>query len=586
MKDKKEERGKKPRKIGMGMRVKILIPVICTNIIIATVLTVLILNGFREQCTETAARGALSMVTMAKARIDGGTMQKVGTDGADSTSYMLVYDSIESVVDSIGVERIYTIGKDASDNLCYLVDINADESTGKATGAAADSFDRLNTLVAMNNDIPFAYKSIRKTGGKKVIVAAAPVATKSGEMVGAVCVEYDAANLQKSISSMRKQVVLVAVVLVVICSVLILFILGGILTSVKKVNQKIKDILETDGDLTQKVNVKSTDEVGAIAGNINSLLDYIRTVITNISENTKQLNHYLHLSSDSAERSNNQIHMISDNILQMSAAMQETTASVQEVDEAMSRMNEYVKKMDKNVSAGTELASSIDEKTSKIVSGTRGKTKEVEKMAEEIEAALKEKVEESKQVENIGQLTDKILEISSQTELLALNANIEAARAGEAGKGFAVVAGEIGKLSQDTTQSAEEIRTISEVVLSTVHDLAAESERMLNFLNEHTLYGYGQLIDMGTQYSKDAERFHDVMEGCMTQADHLASEIDKIKVSMSEILAAVEESTRNIESVTVSVGDLSEDLNQNKEQSESNLEATGNLEHEVNKFII
>ena len=573
-------------KINVGMRLKILVPVICVNIIIAAVLSALIFGEFKDQCTETAAQGALSMVTMAEARIDGSTMQNVGTDGADSTSYMLVYDSIENIVDSVGVDRIYTVGKDASGQLCYLVDIYADESEGEATGTTLDDFVQLNAQVTMNNNIPFAHKSIRKSGDKQVIIAAAPVTTKSQEVVGAVFIEYDAQNLQKSISGTRIQVILVAILLVVVCSVLILFIVGNILQSVSKVNRKIKDIVETDGDLTQKIHVKSTDEVGAIAGNINALLEYIRNVISNISVNTKQLNEYLHLSSDNAERSHDKITLISDNILQMSAAMEQTMASVQEADDAMTRMNNYVKEMDQQIADGTQLASSIDKKTSGLVSETKDKTLEVERMAAEIEASLKAKIEESQQVQNINALTDKILEISSQTELLALNANIEAARAGEAGKGFAVVAGEIGKLSKDTTDSAEEIREISGVVLSTVHDLAEEAEKMLAFLQKQTLYGYNQLIETGTQYSDDAASFYRVMDDCMKQADELAKEIDTIKHSMTDILSAVEESTNNIEKVTVSVDNLSQDLYQNKEQSDSNLAATDNLENEVNKFII
>ena len=242
--------------------------------------------------------------------------------------------------------------------------------------------------------------------------------------------------------------------------------------------------------------------------------------------------------------------------------------------------------MDGTVADGTERASAIDKKTSELVMETQAKSEEVERMAAEIENSLKEKLMSSNQVENIGQLTDKILEISSQTELLALNANIEAARAGEAGKGFAVVASEIGKLSQDTTQSAEEIRNISEVVLSTVHDLAEEAERMLVFLNEQTLYGYQQLIETGNQYSDDAGNFHDLMGSCMEQSEHLSGEIDRMKSSMSGILAAVEESTSNIASVMESVADLSRDLTDNKEQSENNLEATDNLANEVHKFII
>lgn len=582
----KEANRTNAQKVSLGIRIKILIPVIVITILIATVLSAIILSEFKSQCIETAAGGALSIVTMAEGQINGATMQTVGTDGQDSSSYMLVYDSIEKIVESNGVDRIYTVGYDANGVLCYLVDINADESEGIATGTAVDNFVSLNVRVAMNNNIPFAYKSIYQEGGKQVIVAVAPVTNKSSEVVGAVCIEYDAVAVQTAIAKTTRTVVILSILLVIIASVLILLITSTILSGVKKVNKKIKDIVEADGDLTQKVNVRSADEVGAIAGNINSLLDYIRTVITNISSNTEELNRYLHLSSESAEQSSLRIAEISDNILQMSAAMEETIASVQDVDSSMGRMNEYVCQMDREVTDGTKLASEVDQKASRLVRDTQYKTDEVKQMAGDIATSLKAKIEESRQVENIATLTNKILEISSQTELLALNANIEAARAGEAGKGFAVVADEIGKLSKDTTESAQEIQAISSVVLSTVRSLADQSENMLKFLNEQTLYGYGQLIDTGNQYSQDAESFYNVMDNCMNKVGQLATEIDTIKQAMSGILVAMEESAKNIENVNDHVSSLSTDLLQNKEQSESNLEATGNLEREVHKFII
>ncbi|MDE7307445.1 MAG: methyl-accepting chemotaxis protein [Lachnospiraceae bacterium] len=581
-----ESRKKASKPLKLSIRFKILIPVIIMNMIIGIILSSLTLSEFKAQCIETGAQGALSIITLAEARINGETMQNIAKDGPDSTSYMIVYDSITNIVDSVGVNRIYTIGYNENNSLCYLIDINKDGSDGQATGAAVDEFVSLSARVAINNDIPFAYKSIRTEGDKKVIVAAAPVSTKTGQITGAVFIEYDAAALQKSISATTKQVIWIAAVIVIICSILMLLIIRRILTGVRNVNKKIRDIVETDGDLTQKVPVKSSDEIGEIAGNINSLLDYIRTVITNISENTAKLQNSVHISSKNAESSSQKINIISDNMLQMSAAMEQTMASVQEMDSSMGRMNHYVAEMDRRVEQGTSLASSVDKKASSLVEKTLTKTELVKKEAALIEKTLREKLEESRKVETIGELTSKILEISSQTELLSLNANIEAAKAGDAGKGFAVVAGEIGKLSKDTTESAQEIQTISEIVLSTVASLTDEAEKMLSFMNEQTIAGYGQLIETGKQYSDDAENFHHMMSDCMQKTQRLQEEISKIKDSMSEILHAVEESTKNIESVTGNITELSDDLFENKTQAEGNLKATDNLETEVKKFII
>lgn len=586
MAEKQQNKQLKAHKVSVGIRIKILVPVVAVTAVIAIVLSMIMIGRLRTQSISTAAGGALTTVTMAQGEIKGDTMATIGPEGAESTGYTIIYDAIVNIVKSNGVDRIYTVGYDGSGSLVYLVDIKSDESEGISTGTAVNAFDSLNARVAMANDIPFAYKSIRQSDGRKVIIAVAPVKNKAGQMVGAVNIEYDAASVDKAIRVTTRNVVILTVVLIVAAVLLMLLIISSILSGVAKVNTKIRNIVEADGDLTQKVNVRSSDEVGAIAGNINSLLDYIRTVITNISANTEELNRYLHLSSESAEQSSQRITEISDNILQMSAAMEETIASVQDVDSSMGRMDDYVHDMDSEVTDGTKLASQIDEKTTKLVNEAQKKTDDVRRMAGEIEQSLRAKLEESRQVENIATLTGKILEISSQTELLALNANIEAARAGEAGKGFAVVASEIGKLSQDTTESAQEIQAISSVVLDTVHALADEAENMLNFLNEQTMYGFNRLIETGNQYSNDAASFYTVMDKCMQKSSQLATEIDTIRSAMSGILNAMEDSAKSIDSVNNNVSSLSEDLHQNKEQSESNLEATDNLEREVHKFII
>ena len=109
---------------------------------------------------------------------------------------------------------------------------------------------------------------------------------------------------------------------------------------------------------------------------------------------------------------------------------------------------------------------------------------------------------------------------------------------------------------------------------------------MLNFMNEETIAGYGQLIDTGNQYSEDAKNFYQMMNECLTQAQRLAAELTIIHESTNGIMSAVSDSNENIAQVTEHVGQLSEELSENENQAKMNLSATDNLETEVRKFII
>ncbi len=100
---------------------------------------------------------------------------------------------------------------------------------------------------------------------------------------------------------------------------------------------------------------------------------------------------------------------------------------------------------------------------------------------------MRESIEKTNAIEEIKELSQTIMAITSQTNLLALNAAIEAARAGEAGKGFAVVADEIRKLAEDSKQAVSRINDITENVSDAVISMVQDSEELLGFVDTQVL---------------------------------------------------------------------------------------------------
>ena len=153
------------------------------------------------------------------------------------------------------------------------------------------------------------------------------------------------------------------------------------------------------------------------------------------------------------------------------------------------------------------------------------------KVEKELEAALV-KVEK---IEVIKTLSQEILSIASQTNLIALNASIEAARAGEAGRGFAVVAEEVRKLAEDSKMAVDNIQSVINEVVESVMALKESSGTLLDFMQERVIHDYHTMLDTAKQYKEDAVFYDGIASDLGASAQQMGASIEEMLASLQTV---------------------------------------------------
>ena len=227
---------------------------------------------------------------------------------------------------------------------------------------------------------------------------------------------------------------------------------------------------------------------------------------------------------------------------EMSAGMEETaasTASMQQVSGHLSEEIQHtVQEMKKSEAYTCEIAARATELKAKMEQSQEASNRVYGSTKTSVEDAI----EAAKVVQEIETLTQAITDVAEQTNLLALNASIEAARAGEQGRGFAVVAGEVGKLAEQSQETAEKIKSLTGQVMGAMEALSKGAFDLLHFIDEDIRKDYEQMDETAVQYKEDAEFFHRTAKGSTKTSEELLSSVRNMNQSMDEIGRATHES--------------------------------------------
>lgn len=470
---------------------------------------------------------------------------------------------------------MYTDGK----KVYYGVD--SDEDAAKVGDEFADSYAELEPVFGGKE---YIQDYIDHTEDGDLITVYKPIEDNAGKVVAILGCDYDASSITAELQKAVVQTLQIGGICLILAILILTIIVSRITKGLMQVNAKIYDLVHNEGDLTQKLDVRSGDELELIAGNVNELLAYIRKIMIGISSGSMRLMSSSRKMVDHLSSADESITDVSATMQEMSAAMEETTSSLNQITEAIDEIYSSVERIAGSADAGKVSSQEMESRASgandAAAEGEKKANIETEKMA----ASLNEKIAKSKSVEQIEILTSNIIEITEQTNLLALNASIEAARAGEAGRGFAVVADEIGKLAGNSADAAAKIRQVSAEVIQAVDELAEGSQQMIEFVRNSTEEGFGGLVATSENYATDANAMRAMMEQFAQTAEELRSTMDGIRESISAVNIAVEESAKGIAGVSESSVQLTGNVNDIQSEASDNNGIAEDLATEVGKF--
>ncbi len=562
----------------LSIRAKLL--VVCSMVIITAIsyMGYDLSARFKEQMVDMAVMQASVAACVAADSINLETLVQLEAGDEDTPEYAGIAQALRDVRDTCGIIYVYTLWTDGS-KVYYGVD--ADEE-GAAFGEEFEvSYEELSGVFAGED---YVQDYIDYTEDGELISAYVPLKNNAGQVVGILGSDFDASVVTEQYNSFRIRVGQIGGVIFIISFVLIYLVIQSVVKGIRKVNQKLYELVHNEGDLTQTLAVRSGDEMEIMAGQVNELLAYIRDIMLQISKGSAEIKQYGDVMAEKLESAGAGIMDVSATMEEMSAGMQQTTASLNQITEVVGNMRKRISNIANKAMEGDSLARDIQHRAKETYEVASGEQAAAKKDAKEMAKAVAEKIELSKTVNEINVLTENIIGITEQTNLLALNASIEAARAGEAGRGFAVVAGEIGKLATDSADAAGKIQAVSSQVISAVEDLAEEAQKMIAFMESTAIEGYNKLISTCDDYRTDADSFMGIMEEFAGDSEQLDGISEQISESMNAINVAVEEAARGITMVSETAADLTGDICDIEQKAGFNLEIAENLSGQVAKF--
>ncbi|MCR5587263.1 MAG: methyl-accepting chemotaxis protein [Lachnospiraceae bacterium] len=358
-----------------------------------------------------------------------------------------------------------------------------------------------------------------------------------------------------STSALNIKFIIAALIFTIVIMLTVYFITGVFIAPVNTVTQEL--IYMANGDFSRELPSKvllRKDEAGRLAGAMQRMQFSVSRAIRNVKSETQVVDGNVQNQQERINLLLQEIEGISATTQELSASSVVTAHTTQELASTVESIGTSVEKVAHSAEKGLLTIEQIKNRAEELKNSSIQKRANSTAILENTQNTLREALEDAKAVEKITALSNTILSIAEETNLLALNASIEAARAGEAGKGFAVVATEISKLADNSKNSAAQIQSVTNEVIDSVDNLSKCASDLLNYLDSNILKDYNTLVKTGEQYNKDATE----MDAIVTEFKAVTADL---KLKIEKMIAAINDVARSNNESAKGTGEIAENAN-------------------------
>lgn len=346
----------------------------------------------------------------------------------------------------------------------------------------------------------------------------------------------------------------------------------------------ISDIDSSKGDLTSRININSHDEVGELVDGINLFIEKLQEILKSIRSHSENILVSSKEIADKINESGNNTNEVSATMDEIAAAMQEISATVEELSSGSENIFESIIHLTDKINDGNVLTKDIQSRSLNYKTEIENEKTNAVAIINEIKNTLEQSIENSKEAAQIQSLTENILQIASQTNLLSLNASIEAARAGEAGKGFSVVAAQISELAESSRTIAKNIQEISTLVTESVTGLSSDSKKLLEFVNNDVLTDYDKFVAISDNYYNDAVNVNNILEEFTNGTSALKTTMSEMNHCINDISTTIEESANGTNDISSRIRNIASSVEAIKSQTAENQSIGNELKKNVEVF--